>query len=91
MIGKEVIANYGSRSRYIIVNIDYSKTPQTIHKFDNKECSFIEFYKEKHILNISNPNQHLLLARRREKVTDAAEDIYLIPELISFNNSVNPN
>ena len=41
MIGKEVIANYGSRSRYMIIDIDYSKNPQTIFSFDKKECSFI--------------------------------------------------
>lgn len=77
LVGRIVMARYGNNSCYRIDEIDFNKSPK--NKFDTAQgqTSYIEYYRNKYRLDITDANQALIKTElRRENRT-----IYLIPEL----------
>lgn len=77
LIGKTVVANYGVKHIYNILDIDFTKTPMSMTNYNGKECTYVDYFKEKYAVNITNFKQPMLVAQKKKK--DTQEKILLVP------------
>ena len=82
--GKIVMTHYNNRT-YRIDDVDFSMNPKStfhLHKED-REISYLEYYRTRYNVQIRNPTQPLLvsLPTRRDLNRGDARPVYLIPEL----------
>lgn len=82
--GKVVMTHYNNKT-YRIDDIDFSLTPKsTFHlRKEDKEVSFIDYYKSRYNLTVRSETQPMLISRPTAKNVRGGSDepIYLIPEL----------
>lgn len=72
-----MVANYGVKHIYTILDIDFTKTPLSLTSYNGKECSYVDYFKEKYTVTITNLKQPLLVALKKKK--NAQEKILLVP------------
>lgn len=85
LIGSVVLTKYNHKT-YVIDEILWTNSPKdTFDTFDGGKISYMDYYKKQHNLQISDPNQPLLLNRKSIRVTGSLEKvdrfICLVPEL----------
>ncbi|XP_049818094.1 piwi-like protein Siwi isoform X2 [Aethina tumida] len=83
VIGTTVLTEYNNKT-YHIDDIDFESTPcSTFTGKDNKQISFIQYYKDRYNIEIRNKNQPLLISRAkaREIRLGMSETVLLVPEL----------
>lgn len=83
ILGQVVLTGYNNNT-YRIDDVDYSVTPCSTFKLRNGEqISYIDYYKSKYGINVTNRTQPMLVSRSKPKDRRAgeAELIYLVPEL----------
>lgn len=83
IIGSVVLTDYNNRT-YRIDDVAWNSTPNSrFNKQDGSSISYIEYYRNRYQINITDTNQPLLIskAKQREIRAGMAELIYLIPEL----------
>lgn len=78
-VNKTIVTSYNNRT-YRVTSVDFEKTPESTFEKDEKQVSFASYYKEKYQLNISQPDQPLLV-HKDEKTN---RETYLIPELCAM-------
>lgn len=80
LIGRSFKVNYAKKN-YVIDDILFDRNPQKQDfTYENKTVTLEEYYKIKHKIKIQNPNQPLLVVKRKDA---EGEDInlYFVPEL----------
>jgi hypothetical protein len=87
LIGREVIANYDSRTVFTVVDIDFTKTPLSGCTLGGKDRTYVQFYKDKFSITIASVKQPLLIAQNKK----GEENVFLVPELVSLFNAISPN
>ncbi|XP_014300280.1 piwi-like protein Siwi [Microplitis demolitor] len=84
VIGITVLTGYNNNT-YRIDDIDFSKNPTSTFKMgkDETPISYMDYYRNKYGINISNRSQPLFVARLplRDRRAGKDELLYLIPEL----------
>ncbi|XP_033215662.1 piwi-like protein Siwi [Belonocnema kinseyi] len=83
ILGQVVLTVYNNNT-YRIDDVDYSVTPNSTFKLRNGESiSYIDYYKSRYGINVTNITQPMLVSRSKPKDRRAgeAELIYLMPEL----------
>jgi len=80
--GKIVMTHYNNKT-YCVDDIDFTKNPRSAFPLrkENREVSYIEYYKTRYNITIRNETQPLLVSRPTSKKSLSDEPIYLIPEL----------
>lgn len=88
VIGQTFLANYGSNISYKIDGVAQFKTPKSEFP-ESKYKNFIDYYKQRHEIDIKYPDQFLVFTIRENKiftqdgeVKKEEEYIYLVPELL---------
>ncbi|KAL0113296.1 hypothetical protein PUN28_012449 [Cardiocondyla obscurior] len=81
VIGIVVLTDYNNNT-YRIEDVDFATTPS--HTFDMKgeQVSYVQYYKKKYGLKISNLSQPMLVTTSKAKTREAAEPerVYLVPQ-----------
>lgn len=83
IIGSIVLTDYNNRT-YRIDDIDWNQSPMAkFSKADGTEISYVEYYKQRYGINITERKQPLLVSRAKKNELRAgmAEILYLVPEL----------
>lgn len=83
IIGSVVLTDYNNRT-YRIDDVDWNVTPEsTFNRSDGRAISYVQYYKERYQLNITDMCQPMLVSRAkpRELRAGMAELLYLVPEL----------
>lgn len=84
LVGKVVITKYNQKT-YRIDDVDFTKNPRDkfLLKKEDREITFMEYFKERWNLAIKNTTQPLLVVRpsRRDVNRGNTNICYLIPEL----------
>ncbi|XP_060666296.1 protein argonaute-3-like [Drosophila nasuta] len=86
LLGSIIITRYNNRT-YRIDDICFTENPQSMFETRNGSCSYIEYYKTHHNINIKDIKQPLLISKKQQKYEkNASKDedeirYSLIPEL----------
>lgn len=83
VVGCVVLTDYNNRT-YRVDDVDWSVTPKsTFNRSDGTSISYIQYYRERYNLKISDDGQPMLVSRAKQRELRAgmAEIIYLVPEL----------
>ncbi|KAB0805015.1 hypothetical protein PPYR_01985 [Photinus pyralis] len=83
IIGSVVLTEYNNRT-YHIDDVDFNTSPSsTFNKRDGTSISFVQYFKDRYNLNISDKRQPMLVSRAkaREIRSGMAEMVFLVPEL----------
>ena len=84
LIGCVVMTAYNKRT-YRIDDVDFNMTPRsTFHlRKEDRDISYMEYYKNRYQQNIRNDTQPLLVSRPTRKDKNRGDDqpVYLVPEL----------
>lgn len=78
LLGAVVLTRYNNRT-YRIDEIAFDKTPMDTFKANDKEISYVEYYKKHYNIEIKDVNQPLLINRKDQKIIGQAA-----PETITF-------
>lgn len=82
-MGTVVLTDYNNNT-YRIEDVDFSTTPNSTFNLRNNETiTYVQYYKKRYDIKISNVNQPMLVSRSRTRDRQAAEPerVYLVPEL----------
>ena len=85
--GKTVMADYGKFDTYIVDDVCFDKTPGNtkIPLEKGGEETMTTYYKEKYAKTIRDPQQPLLVAYLKNKLTGKNDRlVYLVPELMKL-------
>ncbi|CAH1733066.1 unnamed protein product [Aphis gossypii] len=92
VIGSIVLTKFNNKT-YRIDDIDEeSNTRSTFLKQDGSSISFIDYYKEKYGINISNQQQPMLISKKKMSFRNEGmetELVYLVPELCIMTGITN--
>lgn len=83
VIGTVVLTDYNNNT-YRIEDVDFLTTPSsTFDLKKNEKITYVDYYKKKYDIRISNLKQPMLVTRSKTKDRQAAEPerVYLVPEL----------
>ncbi|KYN01664.1 Protein piwi [Cyphomyrmex costatus] len=83
VIGTVVLTDYNNNT-YRIEDVDFSATPSSTFPLKNGESiTYVDYYKKKYDIRISNPGHPMLVTRSktRDRQAGEAERVYLVPEL----------
>lgn len=82
VLGLVVLTDYNNKT-YKIDDVLYNKSPSDTFETKNGTISFVDYYREKYGIRISNPTQPMLVSRATERQRRGGEDetVLLIPEL----------
>lgn len=83
VIGTVVLTDYNNNT-YRIDDVDFSTTPGDSFPMKNGErITYVDYYKKKYGIRISNSRQPMLVTRSRTRDRQAGEGerVYLVPEL----------
>ncbi|XP_016658527.1 piwi-like protein Siwi isoform X1 [Acyrthosiphon pisum] len=87
VIGSTVLTRYNNQT-YRIDDVDEnSNTQSTFKKRDGSSISYIDYYREKHKINLSNHQQPMLVSKKKKSFQiegDECELVYLVPELCTL-------
>ncbi|XP_060874625.1 piwi-like protein Siwi [Metopolophium dirhodum] len=87
VIGSTVLTRYNNQT-YRIDDVDEnSNTQSTFKKKDGSSISYIDYYREKHKINLSNHQQPMLVSKKKKSFKiegDESELVYLVPELCTL-------
>ncbi|XP_051862423.1 protein argonaute-3-like isoform X1 [Drosophila albomicans] len=85
LLGSIIITRYNNRT-YRIDDICFTENPQSMFETRNGSCSYIEYYKTHHNINIKDIKQPLLISKKQQKYEKNEDEIRysLIPELCYF-------
>ncbi|XP_063230017.1 piwi-like protein Siwi [Bacillus rossius redtenbacheri] len=81
--GSIVLTDYNNRT-YRIDDVDWQATPATPFEYgQGQQITFMDYYKQKYNIRITEPTQPLLVSRAkmRERRAGMSETIQLVPEL----------
>ncbi|KRT81648.1 hypothetical protein AMK59_5055 [Oryctes borbonicus] len=83
VIGTIVLTDYNNRT-YHIDDIDWNSTPlSTFKKNDGTSISYLQYFKERYSVNVTDKQQPMLVSRTKPREIRAGmpEIVYLVPEL----------
>lgn len=82
VLGMTVLTAYNNKT-YRIDDVDFDQSPKHTFSTNNGNISFVDYYKNKHNINIRDVNQPLLISKAsaRDIRAGLSETISLIPEL----------
>ncbi|XP_065335975.1 piwi-like protein Siwi [Cloeon dipterum] len=81
ILGVVVMTHYNNRT-YRIDDIDFDANPMTQFSLkDGSKSTFVEYYKKRYNITITNLQQPLLVTKVRGTAPGTTETIYLVPEL----------
>ncbi|KAE9532669.1 hypothetical protein AGLY_009750 [Aphis glycines] len=84
-----VLTRYNNKT-YRIDDIDEkSSTQSTFLKKDGSKISFIDYYKERYGVTISNQKQPMLISKKKSIGSVETELVYLVPELCTITGLTN--
>ncbi|XP_026813338.1 piwi-like protein Siwi isoform X2 [Rhopalosiphum maidis] len=87
IIGSVVLTRYNNQT-YRIDDIDEtSSTTSTFLKKDGSSISYIDYYKQRYNINISNQRQPMLISKKKKSFRIEGEEtelVYLVPELCTM-------
>ncbi|CAH1725632.1 unnamed protein product [Aphis gossypii] len=90
VLGSIVLTRYNNKT-YRIDDIDEeSSTRSTFLKKDGSKISFIDYYKERYRITISNQKQPMLISKKKKSIGSVeTELVYLVPELCTMTGLTN--
>ncbi|XP_050063196.1 piwi-like protein Siwi [Aphis gossypii] len=90
VLGSIVLTRYNNKT-YRIDDIDEeSSTRSTFLKKDGSKISFIDYYKERYGITISNQKQPMLISKKKKSFNCVeTELVYLVPELCTLTGITN--
>ncbi|KAE9523124.1 hypothetical protein AGLY_016478 [Aphis glycines] len=90
VLGSTVLTRYNNQT-YRIDDIDEeSSTRSTFLKKDGSKISFIDYYKERYGITISNQKQPMLISKKKKSIGSVkTELVYLVPELCTMTGLSN--
>lgn len=87
VIGSTVLTRYNNQT-YRIDDVDENtNTQSTFQKKDGSRISYIDYYRVKHKINLSNHQQPMLVSKKKKSFKiegDESELVYLVPELCTL-------
>ncbi|CAI6362543.1 unnamed protein product [Macrosiphum euphorbiae] len=87
VIGSTVLTRYNNQTYRIDDVDDTSSTKSTFKKRDGSSISYIDYYREKHKINLSNHQQPMLVSKKKKSFQIEGEEcelVYLVPELCTL-------
>ncbi|KAL9704330.1 hypothetical protein quinque_007848 [Culex quinquefasciatus] len=83
VIGTIVMTTYGSNKTYTINDVDFSMTPESTFETKTGPISFLQYYRDRYNVTISDRRQPMLISRAKARDIRAGmpELIILVPEL----------
>lgn len=92
VIGSIVLTRYNNQT-YRIDDVDEeSSTNSTFLKKDGSSISYIDYYKNKYGIHISNQRQPMLISKKKKSLRIEGEEtelVYLVPELCTMTGLTN--